>query len=248
MSGFALLSTLGIWGGWKAWHWALESPFFALNEIEIEGNQRATKEELVRLSGLRKGENLLQLDEAKAQQAMLAHPWIKSATLEKRYPKTLKIHLTEYREVAVLALGDLYLLDEGGKPFKRIQPGEQIDLALITGVDREAFLDKPEQSQEVLKTALAALRAYKAEHKGTTEGLWELRMEGREVVLLLGSGQEVLLGEAGFEKKLRRLKRIEEELERRQVVAQVIRLNNRVRPERVTLQMAKAAPEKEGIR
>ncbi|MCL2179390.1 MAG: FtsQ-type POTRA domain-containing protein [Cystobacterineae bacterium] len=245
--GAAFLGTLGTWGGWRVWHWALESPFFALNKIEVEGNERVVEEELLRLAGLREGENLFQLDEAKAQQAVLTHPWIKSATLEKRYPKTLRIRLTEYREVAILALGDLYLLDEEGKPFKRIQPSEQINLPLVTGLDKEAFIDKPEQSQGELRTALAALRAYKAENKGV-QGLWEIRMEGREAILLMGLGQEVLLGEGGFEKKVRRLKRIQEELERRQIVAQVIRLNNRVRPEKVTIQIAKAAPEKEGTR
>jgi cell division protein FtsQ len=240
----ALLGALGVWGGKELWHWALKSPFFALSEVAFEGNQRATEEELLGLAGLHKGENLLRLDKAKVQQAMLAHPWVKEAKVQKRHPKKLEIHLREYREVAILALGDLYLLDETGKPFKRMQPGEQIDLPLITGVDREGFVDNSGQNQRVLKTALAALRAFRAE----AEGLSELRMEGQEAVLILNSGQEVLLGESGFEKKARKLKRVREELEKRELRAQVIRLNNRVRPQRVTVQLARAVPEREGTR
>jgi cell division protein FtsQ len=242
--GISLLGALGFWGGKELWHWALESPFFALHEVAFEGNQRATEEELLGLAGLSKGENLLQLDKAKVQQAMLAHPWVKSAKVHKRHPKKLEIHLKEYREVAILALGDLYLLDESGEPFKRMQPGEQIDLPLVTGVDRESFVDDLGQSQRTLKAALAALRAFRAEE----EGLSEVRMEGQEAVLILNSGQEVLLGESGFEKKVRKLKRVQEELERRELRAQVIRFNNRARPQRVTVQLAKAIPEREGTR
>jgi len=242
--GFSLVSALGFWGGRELWHWALESPFFALGEVVFEGNQRATKEALLRLAGLGGGENLLQLEETRVQQAMLVHPWVKSAQVKKRYPKGLHIHLEEYREVAILALGDLYLVDEGGKPFKRVQPNEQMNLPLITGVDREGFVDNPEQSQLVLKTALAAVRAFRAE----AQGLSEVRMEGQEAVLVLNSGQEVLLGESGFEKKLRKLKRIQEELQQRELLAQVIRLNNRVRPERVTVQVSSVLPEKENTR
>ena len=198
----------------------------------------------MRLAGLGGGENLLQLEETRVQQAMLVHPWVKSAQVKKRYPKGLHIHLEEYREVAILALGDLYLVDEGGKPFKRVQPNEQMNLPLITGVDREGFVDNPEQSQLVLKTALAAVRAFRAE----AQGLSEVRMEGQEAVLVLNSGQEVLLGESGFEKKLRKLKRIQEELQQRELLAQVIRLNNRVRPERVTVQVSSVLPEKENTR
>jgi len=241
---FSLLGGLGFWGSQALWHWALESPFFALHEVAFEGKQRATEEELMWLAGLRPGENLLQLDKAKVQQAMLTHPWVKSATVHKRYPKGLEVQLNEYREAAILALGDLYLLDDTGKPFKRMQASEQIDLPLVTGIDREGFVENPGQSQRVLKTALAALRAFRAE----AEGLSEVRMEGQEAVLILNSGQEVLLGESGFEKKVRKLKRVQEELERRQLRAQVIRLNNRARPQRVTVQIARAIPEREGVR
>ena len=244
LAGFAVLGGLGFWGGKALWHWALQSPFLALDELAFEGNQRASEEELLWLAGLSLGENLLQLDAAKVQQAMLAHPWVKSAAVKKRYPRGLEVHLEEYREAAILALGDLYLLDESGQPFKRMQPNEQIDLPLITGIDKEGFVENPEQSQLVLKTALAALRAFRAE----AEGLSEIRMEGREAVVLLNSGQEVLLGESGFEKKVRKLKRIQEELEQRQLRAQVIRLNNRARPQRVTVQISRALPERERIR
>jgi len=242
--GFSLLGSLAFWGGSQLWHWALESPFFALDDIAFEGNQRATGDELMWLAGLSKGENLLQLEGAKIQQAMLSHPWVKAAVVKKRYPRKLDIYLEEYREAALLALGDLYLLDETGTPFKRVQPNEKADLVLITGLNKESFVDNPKKSQLVLKTALAALRAFKAE----AEGLSEVRMEGQEAVLLLNSGQEVLLGESGFEKKVRKLKRIQEELEKRQLGAHVIRLNNRARPERVTVQIARAIPERESPR
>ncbi|MCL2012832.1 MAG: FtsQ-type POTRA domain-containing protein [Cystobacterineae bacterium] len=245
--GFAVVSALGLWGSRALWHWALETPFFALSEVAFEGNQRATREELMRLSGLNEGENLLQLDALRVQQAMLTHPWIKSAMVKKHYPRGLQIHLIEYQEIAILALGDLYLMDAEGKPFKRIQANERVDLPLVTGMHKEAFVEHPEQSQTVLRTALAALRAFRAEHQGL-EGLSEIRMEGGEAALLLSSGQEVLLGESGFEKKIRKLKRVQEELAQRKLLAQTIRLDNRVRPERVTIQVARALPEKEGAR
>ena len=55
----------------------------------------------------------------RSRRALAAHPWIASARVRRELPSALAIEVTERRAVASALLGALYLLDAGGRPFKR---------------------------------------------------------------------------------------------------------------------------------
>src|SRR5262245_50319481 len=64
--------------GCYGWRWAEASPRFAAQRISFRGLHRASEAELLKLSGLSPGQNLVQMDLGAATRQMAAHPWVKA--------------------------------------------------------------------------------------------------------------------------------------------------------------------------
>ena len=238
-----------VWGSLELRRWALSSPVFLLKETSFSGLQRAQAGELLKLSGLTVGQNLWSLEPAALERAMATHPWVREVKVHRRFPSSVSVEVAEHVPAALAVLSDLYLLDEEGEPFKRLQPGDGLDLPLITGVEREAYLADEAQTRARLGTALAVVRAWTAvrpEGAGVKDRLSEVRLMAEGVGLVLADGTEVRLGEGDTDAKLKRLARVREELKTRGVSAEVIHLENRARPGWVAVKISSPVSERTG--
>jgi cell division protein FtsQ len=218
----------------KGWAWAQLTEHFGLEHVNVRGANRANDSELLKLTGLQLGQNLLQLDVAAVERAFASHPWVKSASVRRRLPRTLDVTLVEHEPRAVVSLGELYLVNPEGEPFKRLSPQDGLDLPLVTGLDRDAFVDNPELSKGRILAALSLVTAWKREDGA----LSEIRTSDLGLTAVTADGREVRLGEGDLDAKLVRLRRIEQELLARRLSADVIRLDNRMRPDWVTVQLS----------
>jgi cell division protein FtsQ len=235
-----------VWGGLELRRWALTSPTFLLKETTFSGLQRATPGELLKLSGLTVGQNLWALDVESLERAMSAHPWARTVVVTRHFPSSVSVEVTEHVPAALAVLGDLYLLDEEGEPFKRLQPGDKLDLPLVTGVDRESYLGDEAGMRERYRRALAVVEAYEATGPGKRERLSEVRVSPEGTVLVLADGMEVRLGEGETDAKLRKLARVREELRARGLSAEIIHLDNRARPGWVAVKLSSPVSERNG--
>ena len=86
---------------------------------------------------------------------MGAHPWVRSVEVTRGAPRPLQIEVEEHTPVAIVALGELYVVDADGEPFKRVSAAEALDLPLVTGVDRESAEGDPAGTAVRLREALA---------------------------------------------------------------------------------------------
>ena len=235
-----------VWGGVELRRWALTSPTFLLKETTFSGLQRAAPGELLKLSGLTVGQNLWALDVGALERTMSAHPWVRTVEVTRRFPSSVSVEVSEHVPAALAVLGDLYLLDEEGEPFKRLQPGDRLDLPLITGVDRESYLGDEAGTRERYRRALAVVEAYAATQPGKAERLSEVRVSPQGTVLVMADGMEVRLGEGETDAQLRKLARVREELRARGLSAQVIHLDNRARPGWVAVKLSSPVSERNG--
>lgn len=214
------------------WVFATTSPRFAIETIEITGNERATADELRALLGIVPGDNLFLADTAAAVSGLLSHPWVREARVERRFPQGIAVAVLEREPRALLDLGRLYLLDEQDEVFKRALPGDPIDLPVITGVSREEWTEAPREARERIREAMELLDA--VDRRPALAGLpvAEVHLDPAEdLTLYLGDdGLAVKLGRDGIESKLDRLERVFVELERRGERAELLRLDNRTRP------------------
>ncbi|MBE6636580.1 MAG: FtsQ-type POTRA domain-containing protein [Ruminococcaceae bacterium] len=104
--------------------------FFGLKTIEVEGNSRYTKEELVTASGLDSTNNLFDLDLEAAQEAVRkACPYVSSVSFERVLPSTLIMTVVEdapsyYAEI----FGNWFLLSEDLRVISRHDIREEIEI------------------------------------------------------------------------------------------------------------------------
>lgn len=241
----ALGSAAVVFGGQASYDWARSTPYFALKRVVFKGLSHTTETDLMKLAGLGPGQNLMALDVSALERSMSSHPWVKRVKLARHFPNGVTVDVEEHVPEAIVALGDLYLLDADGDPFKRIQAGDTLNLPLVSGVDREKYMAEPEAVKARLREALDVMRAYAASPVGKGAQLSEARVEGDETALILsGSGQEIRLGDGDVTQKLERLVRIKSELEKRGLLAEVIHLDNRLRAGWVTVKVTGPVSER----
>jgi cell division protein FtsQ len=172
--GAAALVAVGVW---QVRRFILTSPRFALKEVQViverpEGTAASplpgapgaglkTAEVVKRLS-TPAGTNMFRIDAQKAAREAAGHPWVRSASAKKRFPGKLEITVQVREPRAVAALSGLYLVDEQGEAFKRLLPGEDPGLVLITGISREDYVADPGESQARIREAMTAASDYQA--------------------------------------------------------------------------------------
>jgi cell division protein FtsQ len=229
-------------GAFEGWKWALTSSHFALSGITVTGQVEATDVELLKLGGVQLGQNLIAMDLKATEKAIATHPWVKSVRVTRRFPSRLTVEVEEHRAVAMLSLGDLYLVNEEAEPFKRIKAGDGFDVPLITGVDRDLFAQPRADGSSPLRSALALLEAYQAQPEAKAQPVSEVNLHPEGVTVVTTNGQAIEFGEGDVAAKLSRLARIRKEMHARSLVAEVIRLDNRTRPAWVAVQVAAKKP------
>lgn len=242
----AVLTAGLVWGAIELRAWAIASPRFQLQEANFTGLNRASRAELVKLSGLAMGQNLFAMDVPALEKAMLQHPWVHSVEVTRHFPASVSVEVVEHTPEALVVLGDLYVLNGEGEPFKRVTPGDGLDLPLVTGVVRDDYVKDPAVVRERLKAALEVARSYSALKIGVHERLSELRLDGASLALVTVGGQEVLMGEGNTEAKLSRLTRVRRELSAKGLAADVIHLDNRARPGWVAVKLSSPVSERNG--
>jgi cell division septal protein FtsQ len=150
-------------GAWAGYRWLTSSPRFALTQITVAGAHHVDADELRAQLPIRIGDNAF-VDLNEVARSVRTNPWVASASVRRVLPHTLAIELHEHVAAAVVELGDLgerYLCDDAGRPFKRID-GDAEGLPLITGLDRATYAADPEAGAHTVRDAIAAAAAWAA--------------------------------------------------------------------------------------
>jgi cell division protein FtsQ len=234
----AILAALG-WIAFCLDAWAGTSRRFALRTVRSHGLKRATEHELLRLANVGRGSNLWSLDTRAVAQAMASHPWVRSVDVTRSLPDTVELRVEERTAAALASLGELYVVDSEGEPFKRLSAGEPLDLPLFSGISREAAVRDAAGTAARFREALAVVEAYG--RIGRSPPLSEVHLEDSGFQLITTDGVRVVLGRAGIDEQLHRLGRVQEELHQRGLLASAIHLENRVRPGWVAVQVQPGA-------
>jgi cell division protein FtsQ len=78
-------------GGWLV----VNSPLFTVRHIRVLGNITLTADEVISLAGVSEGENLFRLAPGDMEEALQRNPWVADVTVEREWPSTLVLHVTE---------------------------------------------------------------------------------------------------------------------------------------------------------
>lgn len=214
--------------------------YFDLRQIEVSGLKQATREEILAYSGLTIGASVFDVDLARARQGVERHPWVRRAGLSRRLPDGVVITVSENTPKALLALDDkLYLVNDEGTPFKPVAEGEPAaqGLVRIEGLS-QADIEPLEKGQRRLSRALELIAAYNGHAMATLAPLNKLlfRYDGFE--LLVGPGPTTLvLGRRDDARVFDRAAKLWRYLAEHGQEPEVIHLDNRPKPERVSVRL-----------
>jgi cell division septal protein FtsQ len=152
----AVLGAVGC-GVWAGHRWLTTSPRFAITAITVAGTHHVDPEDLRAQLPIRIGDNVFAGLAGVARTAR-DNPWIAAAEVHRILPHTIAIEVREHTAAAVVELGELYLVDASGRPFKRaaLETGEGDGLPIITGIGRAAYTADPEAAATTIQGAIAA--------------------------------------------------------------------------------------------
>lgn len=228
-----------VWALAEVRDYARTSPEFAIETLRITGNQRVSRQELETTMGLSLGDNVFARSPEEVRAALESHPWIASARVRRRLPRTFEVDVRERVPVLVALLPEPHLVDESGTVFKRHEPGDPADLPVMTGLDPARFRRDRMYRTGLLTSALTLLAEWSTAGLARREPIAEIHVEPDEsLTLFVGDdGTEVRLGRAPYRDKLGRLRRVLDELARRRSRPLYVYLDNEMRPERVTVRV-----------
>jgi cell division protein FtsQ len=242
----AVIAGLAAWG---AWRYVTRGAALRIAEIRFHGLSRATPDELAALSPVRPGDNIVAADLGAMEKALARHPWVRSADVRRRLPRALDVAVEERRAVALVELGGLYLVDRDGEPFKRAQPGDGLDLPLVTGLDRDDYVQRRAELEPVLAGALALVESYAQTPLAGSAPASEVHVD-LEHGITLYVGEEAIqvrLGSGDLPLKLERLEKALAAVAASGRRAEVVHLDNRARPGWVTVRVAGGGSEPGGV-
>lgn len=114
--------------------WAF--PVLTVRTYEVTGAGYTSQEDIVAATGVPEGANLVRVDASSAAAGVVSLPWVRTATVDRGWPDTLEVTVTERQAVlySVEDDGD-HLIDETGKPFLIDVPPETA--VEVTGDQRQ---------------------------------------------------------------------------------------------------------------
>jgi cell division protein FtsQ len=238
LAGGSLLLGASLGLAWGAHHYALTTPRFALTDLSLQGQRRLTKEELLDLSGIRLGQNLLSFEPQAVEAALVKSPWVESARVVRRLPGTLNVELVEREARAKAWLGEkFFLVSEKGEPFKEMLPGDPEDLPVISGISLAELARDRRAEVGRLGQAIDLLNEYAHTSLGAELEAEELHwQDDGTVVLTVGkTGLALYLGGAPWKKKLLRATASVAQSRAQGAMPAALFLDNEAHPERVVV-------------
>jgi len=178
-------------GGWGA----TRSPLLDVDGIAVQGASHTSRDELAAASGIRFGQPMVDVDERGAVRALTALPWVRTASVERRWPDSVVIVVVERDPVAAApAPGGWALVDATGQVLALV-PSAPSNLLALDGIPPAgppgSALAGP--AADLLAVAAAVppdLRARISAVQAGPEGGVELRLQP-EGTVRLGPAQQL---------------------------------------------------------
>ena len=127
---------------YSSYKFLLFDPRYQITDVSFRGHHELKEEQLLDWLGPINGENLFTYDLSKASKRLAKHPWVLSASVQRKFPQEIQIELTERVPYARVKFEKVFLMDNFGAILSE-ETLEYRDLPLIiqsnTGPKPENF-------------------------------------------------------------------------------------------------------------
>lgn len=215
------------------------SKSFAIENVDVAGNEQLTNAQVLRAAGLALGQNVFAVGPEQARANLLREPWIEAADVRRRLPGRFSITVRERHAVALLASGQLQLVSDEGVAFKALEGTDPTDLPMISGLDPNLKTQDEQALSSALLDAVALLHAYQDAGLSRREPISEIHVDNdRGLSLYVGSdAMYVRLGKGPFRQKLERMREVLTRLAKDKARAAYVYLDNQKRQDRVVARL-----------
>ena len=206
----SLTGTCVAFGIWAIGDAIAHGDTFQVQEVVFVGAERATPTQLRHLADVRTGTHLFNADLARAVRGVETHPWVDEATARRRFPSAVEIHVREHKPKMLLALDELWLVDENANIFKRADSA-LLDFPVLSGINPDFLREHPRVARAIVDDANAIYKAVDADDELALTDLSEIHFDSRAgFAVVLRSGTRIVLGFADPAPALDRLARMRE--------------------------------------
>ncbi len=135
-------------------YYASSLELFKIKEIGVYGCTVSKISEIKKIANFDYNSSLIALNPKKAESQLVSHPWIKVARVKRIWPDGLSIEIKEHNPAALLVKGEtdngrMYYINRQGDIIAPVNPGEELDFPVITGL--ASILEK--QKEQALQDA-----------------------------------------------------------------------------------------------
>lgn len=208
-----------------AGHFIRDIRLLPVREIVFHGNNHLSDGDMMQISGIKAGEDLLMLFPRTVSEKLMISPWIKSASIRKDFPDRVLINISEATPFAILDNdGQTFLIDEKGRMLEEMKNDPVPFLPVIySGAHR---------NHDNFREALNLAKIIKDKKIATERSRVEIlaNVKTPEDITLIIDKVVVKIGNGDYEQKLDRLFTIEEEIKKRALAVDYVdlRFANRV--------------------
>ena len=163
----------------------LHSSLLSVKHVRISGNVMTSDQEILTASRLSSRPPLIDVNAAKIDRAIEQLPWIKQATLQRSWPDSVAITVTERNPVATFALGAhiFAVLDKTGRVLEMV-PSKARNLVPLSIPD---VRPAPGETLNARGVALASVAAAVPESILSSISTVEVSPSGVQILLVSGA-------------------------------------------------------------
>jgi cell division protein FtsQ len=195
-----------VWYGLpRVLHLAMGHRYFALTNVEVDGNHRITRGEVLQWAGVNTSTSIWDVAPDLVRLRLQSHPWVRRASVQRELPNRLKIEIQEGRPVAIVRMGGLSYVDRSGHILGPLRDDDSPDFPLITGLEEA----EPSGFSPVgVHRALRLLRL--CQRLNCFDAISEVHVDGNQgiTVFPLRPAVAVVLGWGSWREKLARSTRV----------------------------------------
>lgn len=140
---------------------ALYSPIFNLKSVEVQGQKKLSREQIISVSGLIMGQNIFKINTSQIRKKIRGDSYVDSVKVVRKLPDKLMIFIIERSPMAaVFYMGSYILIDKNGIALETAVQIQNKKLTEIKGIEFDKFtLGKPisNNESENIKAALNIL-------------------------------------------------------------------------------------------
>jgi hypothetical protein len=113
---------------------------FKIQEISISGCRQTSPAMIRELTGIRYQASLVRLNPEHIAAILRSHPWIAAVEVTRDWPDVVVVYIKEYVPEALITQDvpggrQFFYMDKNGVVFAPVDPGQDMDLPVITGLE-----------------------------------------------------------------------------------------------------------------